>query len=90
MGLADYKKFKREQELKESDYIQSLNKKIEDLTSMVENLTKEVELLKSKNVVPLTKEEKEEVKKAQALKGKPEDFVELFTKDLQEFNPNAQ
>ena len=86
MGLGDYRKYKREQELKNSETISLLIKRIEELE-------KEVALLKQATEVPpvkiFTDAEKKAIKDIQDKKTKPEDFIEMFTGDLEEFNPNA-
>lgn len=85
MGLKDYRKFKREQELKESETISFLLIEIGKLKEEVENLKAQL----SAPAINITDDEKKKIKMAQDGKTKPEDFIKLFTTDLEEFNPNA-
>ena len=87
MGLKDYRKYKREQELKESETISLLFQAIEKLNMEVAQLKEErTVFVKANN---LTDEEKKTIQQIQEAKGKPEDVIKLFTNDLQEFDPNA-
>lgn len=84
MGLSDYRKYKKEQELKGSETISSLRNEIEQLK-------KEIAELKSIYVAPkvFTKEEEDKIKKIQENVAKPREIIEMFATDLEEFNPNA-
>ena len=82
MGLKDYRKYKKEQELKESETISFLIKRIEKLEA-------EVQLLATGRPSGFTEDEKAKIKAIQDKKTKPEDFIQMFTGDLEEFNPNA-
>ena len=87
MGLKDYRKYKREQELKESETISLLFQAIEKLNMEVAQLKEErTVFVKANN---LTEEEKKTIQRIQESKGKPEDVIKLFANDLQEFDPNA-
>ena len=87
MGLKDYRKYKREQELKESETISLLFQEIERLNMEVAQLKEErTVFVKANN---LTEEEKKTIQQIHEAKGKPEDVIKLFTNDLQEFDPNA-
>lgn len=82
MGLSDYKKYKREKELKESETISFLIKRIE-------KLEQEVKLLSLGNQSGFSKDDEAKIKAIQDKKTKPEDFIKMFTGDLEDFNPNA-
>ena len=87
MGLREYRKFKREEELKESETISFLMNKINELEKEVAELKEQ----KTIYVQPtgLTEDEKKKMKAIQDQKTKPEDFISMFTEDLQEFTPNV-
>lgn len=94
MGLADYKKYKFENQLKESEIISFLLNKVEEL---------EKELLEVKKMIPaehednkkisnydnLSPEEKKAIKDIAERSVKPADFIKQFTGDLEEFDPHA-
>ena len=93
MGLKDYRKFKREQELKDSETISFLVNEISTLNNEIRMLKGEIELLKKQNqfvqAPVLDEKEKEKIKAMFDSKTKPEDFIKLFADDIEEFNPNA-
>lgn len=84
MGMREYKKFKREQELKESETISLLIKEVEELKARVSSLEAVLQAAPK-----LSEDEKKKIKVLQDKKTKPEDFISMFTGDLEEFNPNA-
>lgn len=89
MGLRDYRKYKKEQELKDSETISLLLKRIDELEKKVAELEKRPMHYVSSGYEKLTEDEKKKVKMAQDGKTKPEDFIKLFTGEIEEFNPNA-
>ena len=91
MGLSDYRKYKREKELKESETVSFLMKRIDELEKRIADLenpdVEHVKVMSSYN--NLSDEEKTKIKMAVDKQTKPEDFVKMFTGGEQEFNPNA-
>ena len=83
MGLRDYKRWKKEEELKTSETILSLEKRIAELELKLQQLETPVV------VNHISAEDKKKMKMAQDAATKPQDFINLFTGDLEEFNPNA-
>ena len=88
MGLSDYKKYKFEKQLKDSETISFLLKKIDELEKKVVELST-TEPKVARGYDSLSEDEKKKIRMAIEKKTKPEDFINLFTGDLQEFNPNA-
>ena len=95
MGIADYRKYKKMKEFEA--FLAEFGLTVEDLHKIaalkgrVEELEQRVSLLE-KTPKPVEKEKSEEDKKAEAQsKGitRPEDFVQLFTTDLEELKSNA-
>ena len=87
MGLRDYRKYKREQELKESGVISDLYTKIKELEEQIKDL-KAQRYVKS-GYDNLSEDDKKKIKMALDKQTKPEDFIGLFTGNIEEFNPNA-
>lgn len=88
MGLRDYRKYKKEQELKGSETISLLLKRIDELEKKVAELEKR-STPSASSYDKLSEEEKKKIKAVQDGKTKPEDFIKLFTGNIEEFNPNA-
>ena len=84
MGLKEFRKWKKEKELQESETIVTLLKRIDDLEKRLKKLEGMEPL-----PVHLTADEKTKMKMAQDKATKPQDFINLFTGNLEEFNPNA-
>ncbi len=86
MGLRDYRKYKKELDLKNSETISFLTKRIEEL----ENEVKELKSQRTTIVKTEKMSEKDKARlKALQEKTSPQDFINLFTDDLEEFDPNA-
>lgn len=87
MGLSEFKKWKFEKKLKESELYASLVKEIESLKAEVAALKAREEAIPTPK--KFTDSQMKTMKSEQDKKAKPEDFINLFTGNIQEFNPNA-
>ncbi len=85
MGLSDYKKYKFDKQVQESELILSLLNRIESLEKKVEFLEGRLAAFEIPAKTPLTEDEKKKLKMLQDEKTKPEDFIKLFTGDIEEF-----
>lgn len=89
MGLRDYKKYKFEMKLKESEVISYLLDKVEFLEKKLAAYETTPNVAKRSNYEYLTDEEKKIIKQMAEKSTKPEDVIKQFSGELQEFNPHA-
>lgn len=87
MGLGDYKKYKFEKQLRESEVISFLLKKVEELENRLDSQPKVVE--KKSSYESLSEEERKMIKDIADKSIKPEDVIKQFAGNLEEFNPHA-
>lgn len=90
MGLKNYKQYRFEQKIKESETISKLQNKINELEAQVKTLLEsQAKPTPTSSYDNLTEKEKKFIKEAAERSIKPEDVIKQFAGNLQEFDPYA-